>query len=930
MLYTAILKVFMITPEILETHFHFGNTFGVSSVEEFGQFVWGHNNISAMFGSIKNNQKYSTSISSQYSTTTTQNDAFNVVRSESIKELISLVEEEPFEIVKKTFEDQNLIDEIVLKKIHDHFSKISSPPREIASKCKEITDNISSNWVEYEKMFNKKKISHNVVLQSMLKHFENTNTPNNISNEIPALIETPAIEYSRMKTRKKNLNKMLQNTKDAVYFLEFLKKIPHIKKFLKTKKNITIFIPDLETISKDSYQCYQTKLFTPKFNIKDYIVNNKIEREDIISDAGDSYNKFKTLNGNGVTVGNQKITINTKDIKANIDKIIEASNGNIIFISELIPETMTSDELTIDQQSYIKGKTYQNDIPNLIPIKNIYLDKKTEMPKLLVESNTIKRKMPKLEKVFVSDNVQKLIVSKSSRDTIKNNKVPPPLFNIKDIHISLSSNRKNMPKLEKVFASNNVQKLKISKLIPIDTKNASKSSRDTINIKGTTMSNGFDYDEDTIFSFMETAKYLSTLVKLVKTAMLNKTLDDSEQNLTIFAPTNNAFISLEQKYPGVTDILTKDTNTLKRVLLYHVLPGNIPYKDLLTTKSFTTLDKTDVMVDEKTIIREGIDVKNGVVHIIDTVLLPEDIRKSLLINGKNMPKLEKVFTNDNAQKLKISKLIPIDTKNIAKSSRDTVKNNKVPPLVNIKGIFDDIKMPTLMPVKHISFDKTKTVNTNLHPPPPSLIRIDKEKKSPSILKRNDARIKISNLMLAEQGEKKTNIGFSLTPLVRINNHLDQDKSKNSNIVQFSINSKKICLDNDDDHTTMPSIALNLLKNYFDKHRNKISGENHLIFFAPSNNVLKKIKGGSELISKEFTTGHAKFVEAHLCENHFPGKSPNNVGYKVCHLDEFVLFKGTEIMSPVKNKNVKYIKNVNLGGTMIDVYEHESVFNFRKK
>ncbi|MGB5289636.1 MAG: fasciclin domain-containing protein [Ignavibacteriaceae bacterium] len=101
-----------------------------------------------------------------------------------------------------------------------------------------------------------------------------------------------------------------------------------------------------------------------------------------------------------------------------------------------------------------------------------------------------------------------------------------------------------------------------------------------------------------------------------------------EGPFTVFAPTDEAFKKLPE---GALDNLLKDKDALKNVLLYHVVSGNVTSKDVVKLDKATTLSGSDIKiktVDSKVMINDsqvtGADVQasNGIIHVIDTVLLP--------------------------------------------------------------------------------------------------------------------------------------------------------------------------------------------------------------------------------------------------------------------------------------------------------------------
>ncbi len=126
------------------------------------------------------------------------------------------------------------------------------------------------------------------------------------------------------------------------------------------------------------------------------------------------------------------------------------------------------------------------------------------------------------------------------------------------------------------------------------------------------------------------AGQFETLVAAVQAAGLVDTLK-GDGPFTVFAPTDEAFAKLPA---GTVEDLLKPENKeqLVAVLTYHVVPGKIMSGDIAgqTTMVETvqggklSVDATDgVKVDEATVISADIEASNGVIHVIDTVVLPE-------------------------------------------------------------------------------------------------------------------------------------------------------------------------------------------------------------------------------------------------------------------------------------------------------------------
>ena len=120
-----------------------------------------------------------------------------------------------------------------------------------------------------------------------------------------------------------------------------------------------------------------------------------------------------------------------------------------------------------------------------------------------------------------------------------------------------------------------------------------------------------------------------TLVTAVRTAGLVDTLK-GDGPFTVFAPTDAAFAKLPA---GTVEDLLKPENkdTLVAVLTYHVVPGKIMSGEISGKTAMVetvqggklAVDATDgVKVDEATVIAADIEASNGVIHVIDTVVLP--------------------------------------------------------------------------------------------------------------------------------------------------------------------------------------------------------------------------------------------------------------------------------------------------------------------
>jgi uncharacterized surface protein with fasciclin (FAS1) repeats len=121
-----------------------------------------------------------------------------------------------------------------------------------------------------------------------------------------------------------------------------------------------------------------------------------------------------------------------------------------------------------------------------------------------------------------------------------------------------------------------------------------------------------------------------TLVTAVKAAGLVETLK-GEGPYTVFAPTDDAFAKLP---PGTIESLLEDIPTLKNILLYHVVPGKVMAAKVVDLdKASTALGKDvmievmdgKVMVNDAQVLITDIEASNGVIHVVDTVILPPDM-----------------------------------------------------------------------------------------------------------------------------------------------------------------------------------------------------------------------------------------------------------------------------------------------------------------
>ena len=120
-----------------------------------------------------------------------------------------------------------------------------------------------------------------------------------------------------------------------------------------------------------------------------------------------------------------------------------------------------------------------------------------------------------------------------------------------------------------------------------------------------------------------------TLAAALGAAGLVETLK-GEGPFTVFAPTDDAFAKLPE---GTVDNLLKPENKdqLTAVLTYHVVPGNVMAADVVKISEAETVNGAKinvtakdgtVMINDATVTTADVEASNGVIHVIDTVLLP--------------------------------------------------------------------------------------------------------------------------------------------------------------------------------------------------------------------------------------------------------------------------------------------------------------------
>ena len=130
-----------------------------------------------------------------------------------------------------------------------------------------------------------------------------------------------------------------------------------------------------------------------------------------------------------------------------------------------------------------------------------------------------------------------------------------------------------------------------------------------------------------IVATASSAGSFNTLVAAVQAAGLVETLQ-SEGPFTVFAPTDEAFAKLPE---GTVEALLANPDKLRAILLYHVVPGKVMAADVVNLNSATTAQGSDVaimladgrvMINDANVTATDIETSNGVIHVIDSVIIP--------------------------------------------------------------------------------------------------------------------------------------------------------------------------------------------------------------------------------------------------------------------------------------------------------------------
>jgi uncharacterized surface protein with fasciclin (FAS1) repeats len=133
--------------------------------------------------------------------------------------------------------------------------------------------------------------------------------------------------------------------------------------------------------------------------------------------------------------------------------------------------------------------------------------------------------------------------------------------------------------------------------------------------------------KDIVTIAVESGKF-NTLAKALTETGLVEALK-GKGPFTVFAPTDEAFAKLPK---GTIEALLKDKEALKKILLYHVVSGKVTSKEVVKLNKAETLEGQNVkiqitdgsvMTNNSKVTTADVMASNGVIHIIDTALIPE-------------------------------------------------------------------------------------------------------------------------------------------------------------------------------------------------------------------------------------------------------------------------------------------------------------------
>lgn len=141
--------------------------------------------------------------------------------------------------------------------------------------------------------------------------------------------------------------------------------------------------------------------------------------------------------------------------------------------------------------------------------------------------------------------------------------------------------------------------------------------------------------KENIVDIVAADENFSTLHTAIVAAGLADTLASADNSFTVFAPTDAAFAALESASPGtIASLLADPQGALSQVLLYHVVNGELNSAAVIGSSSLTALQgetlnvstsDAGAFINNSQIVVTDIPAKNGIIHVIDAVLVPQAI-----------------------------------------------------------------------------------------------------------------------------------------------------------------------------------------------------------------------------------------------------------------------------------------------------------------
>ncbi|MCA9865484.1 MAG: fasciclin domain-containing protein [Anaerolineales bacterium] len=166
---------------------------------------------------------------------------------------------------------------------------------------------------------------------------------------------------------------------------------------------------------------------------------------------------------------------------------------------------------------------------------------------------------------------------------------------------------------------------------------------------------------DNIVDVLAKDNRFDTAYDAVIAAGLADTLASADATYTVFVPRDAAFTALDNANPAALGFLLGDPEgALTDVLLYHVIPGKVMASDLVDGETLTTLQGGELTVDVRTngdvfingarVVTADIPAKNGVIHVINQVLVPAGLElpeaPEVTDSSSALPTIAEVLTDD--------------------------------------------------------------------------------------------------------------------------------------------------------------------------------------------------------------------------------------------------------------------------------------------